>query len=141
MREDILNIRDVWQEGYQRLLEEARASGQVQVLDPSQERRGYPRFTVHSSDVATRDGEPVDVRDMSVSGLSFVTANDHVSQRYRTLSLANAFSTEIDIVACDRLQDNGEGAPRYRVRCRFRNLDHGLQFLTLALELNRIEAT
>lgn len=141
MRDAILNIRDVWQEGYQRLLDEARERGDVQMRGGLQERREHPRFPVRSGDVTSPEQGPVAVEDMSITGISFFTPVDPATRRELTLSLANVFSTDLDVLACERLPDEADGTPRYRVRCRFRNPDHGLQFLTLTLELDRIERT
>jgi len=142
VRDEIRNIRDVWFEGYQRLLEEARAGGRVRVLASADERRQHPRFAVGSQDIATARETSVQVEDMSVSGVAFRSPFAYFSERPLTLSLASVFSTQTDVLACEPLDadpDDPDRAPRYRVRCRFRDAEHGLQFLTLTLELEHIE--
>jgi PilZ domain len=139
VRDEIRNIRDVWQAGYQRLLDEARGGGRVQVLPSNDERRRCPRFPVRSEDIASPQEAPLAVEDMSITGVAFRSRERYAPQRPLTLSLANVFSTVTDVVACEPLGDPLDGAPRYRVRCRFHDEEHGLQFLTLTLELEHIE--
>jgi hypothetical protein len=140
VRSEINNIRDVWYEGYQRLLEEAQARASVQILPATDERRRHPRFRVRSRDVGTPREPVVAVQDMSISGVCFEGQADYYPARQLILSLANVFSTESDVVACERLPRVAPEAPvRFRVRCRFRDEEHGLQFLTLTLELERVE--
>jgi PilZ domain len=139
VRDEIRNIRDVWQAGYQRLLEEARGGGRVRVLASDDERRAHPRFPVRSEDIASPSEGRLAVEDMSVTGLSFHSREPYGAEQPLTVSLANVFSTETDVVACERLETPPDAAPRYRVRCRFRDEEHGLQFLTLTLELERLE--
>lgn len=140
MRDEIKNIRDVWNEGYERLLHEARTSGAVDMLASDDERRRHPRFRVVTHDVVAMERGAVQVEDMSLSGLAFRCGSDLQSGEELTVSLANVFSTETEVLACERLPKDGPGgAPRFRVRCRFKDEEHGLQFLTLTLELERVE--
>ena len=140
MRAEIKNLRDVWWEGYQRLLVKAEAAGAVGSRSTTHERRQHPRFPIRSEDVSTSAEGVLTVRDMSLSGLAFETGVHYEADRRLLVALAGVFSTETDILACDRLpEDSPEGSPRYRVRCRFRDEEHGLQFLTLALELENLE--
>lgn len=139
MRDEIHRIQDVWQAGYERLVEEARAKGLLARREDEPERRRDPRFPVGSGDVSAHGVGPVEVEDMSVSGLAFRSPRSYLAHRALTVSLANVFSTETEVLACDRLPGSEEAAPRYRVRCRFKDGEHGLQFLTLTLELERIE--
>lgn len=140
VRDEIHNIRDVWQEGYERLLKDARKSGTVHQRDAVHERRVHPRFPVASRDVSAAEERGVRLQDMSISGLAFESANAHYPARSLTVSLANVFSTETEVLACEALPSrNPDGPVRYRVRCRFLDEEHGLQFLTLTLELERVE--
>jgi hypothetical protein len=141
VRDEIRNLHELWFEGYQRLLREARARAAVSDLIGPDERRGHPRFRIGSQDVTTNHERPLALRDMSITGLAFESARGYFTDRQVTLSLANVFSAETEVLACDPLAPEAHGGPRYRVRCRFRDEEHGLQFLTLALELERIERT
>jgi hypothetical protein len=134
------SIREVWWQGYLRLLGEAVAGGSVSLRPPHQERRQYPRFPLHSQDIATPGTTPVDVYDISVSGVAFRGDRTYFRNRPLTLSLARVFSTETDVLGCELATDiHSREIPVYRVRCRFRDDEQGLQFLMLALELDRIE--
>jgi PilZ domain len=138
MRDDVPDLRAVWLAGYRRELEQARARGCVYELAPVAERRGQPRIRIHSRDVAAPGAGPLEVKDMSVTGLAFRSGRAYAPQRPLTLSLAHVFSAETDVLACER-QDDRRDPPRYRVRCRFRDEAQGLQFLALTLELERLE--
>ena len=140
VRDAIHSIRDVWQAGYERLLADARAKGLLAGRKGGAERRRDPRFPVASGDVSAAGAGAVELEDMSISGLAFRSARSYLAHRTLTLSLASVFSTETEVLACERLPDGGDSPPRYRVRCRFKDGEHGLQFLTLTLELERVES-
>ena len=139
MRKEIRNIRDVGYVGYERLLGEARARRTIRMLDAGDERRRHPRFPVHTDVIASPAEGVLAVADMSITGLAFRSDRLYIPEHPLTLSLANVFSAVVDIVACDRISDPALTPPRYRVRCRFCDEEHGLQFLTLTLEVERIE--
>jgi hypothetical protein len=134
------SIREVWWQGYLRLLGEAVAGGSVALRPPHQERREYPRFQLRSQDIATPGTTPVEVHDISVSGLAFRGDRTYFRSRPLTFSLARVFSAETDVLGCELVANAySREIPTYRVRCRFRDDEQGLQFLMLALELDRIE--
>jgi hypothetical protein len=139
MRNEIRNIRDVWLEGYRRLLKQAQAEGRIVPNADPHERRRHPRFLVQTADVSTPREHPLAVCDLSWCGVAFDSDQEYFPQRPLTLELAGVFSTEAEVLACDRRPEAGANPHRYRVRCRFRDEAHGLQFLTLALELHEIE--
>lgn len=144
MREEILTIRDVWLAGYRQRLAEERAAGRLEMLPEGDERRRFPRVRVTGGNVAAEELGPVEVLNLSASGLAMASPVPFAVDQPLTVSLANVFSTETRVVRCEPLAapagDKPAGAPQlYVVRGQFADADHGLQFVTLALELDRLE--
>lgn len=139
MRAAILTIRDVWQAGYQRLISEALADGRVQIRPDDKERRSEPRFCLEGRNVLAPDLGPVTDVDVSATGVALTSGVPAPVGSRLTVSLANAFCTETTVVDCQPASAARDPESGYLVRGRFIDEAHGLQFVTLALELERVE--
>jgi hypothetical protein len=138
-RNELKNVQDVWLDGYRRLLAEAQADGHVHMLAAESEHRRHPRFELSTADVTSQDEIELVIENMSRSGLTFLDSNARAQNSTLSLSLAKVLSAEVRIVACEAVPEATEGLSRYRVRCCFVDEGQGLLFVTLALELLRIE--
>jgi PilZ domain len=140
MRNAMLNVRDVWSQGYRRLLDQAQLHGALPARGAGAERRADPRFPIASPLVTVPGEGGATIQDMSVSGVAFRAERRSEAGRRLSCSLAKVFSAEAEVVGCEPLGGSDAGSRGgYRVRCRFRNPQHGLQFLMLALELGPLQ--
>lgn len=125
-----------WEEEYERILEEAKQRGRVNILPSSSEQRRHPRFKLPGSQILVTEPVPHDVVDLSISGLAFHSPRPFEVGQVITVSLRQIIAIEAEVLGSDPV--NGEDPPgRYRIRCRFTDPDYGLRFLVLAMEMDR----
>ena len=125
-----------WQQEYERILEEAKRAGRIQVLPSRSEKRRHPRFRLKAGKVLVTEQIPHDVVDLSVSGLAFYSDRPFTAGQSILMSLHQVVAIQAEVMGCDALSGPDAPAP-YKVRCQFQDADYGLRFLVVAMEMER----
>lgn len=125
-----------WQQEYERILEEAKKGGRVQILPNHAEKRRHPRFRLKTGKVLVTEQIPHDVVDLSVSGLAFYSDRPFAVGAAIMMSLHQVVAIQAEVMGCDALSGPDAPAP-YKVRCQFQDADYGLRFLVVAMEMER----
>lgn len=125
---------------YARILEEHADS--VMTASGAAERRIAPRIAVNTSGVIASVAElgvkaniEVETRDISTSGVCFLSERPFKAGEECELSVGGAFSLTATVVSCEMEEtDSNLLEMRYRVHCRFPDERHGMELLVLAKE-------
>ncbi len=124
--------QDVWEEEYEELLESSKASGEIELVSSSPDKREYPRFRLKAGAVWIRTDTAFDVIDVSVSGISFYSDQEFQLKQHLAITLGKAFKIEAEIIHCKPVEaDPDTGASRYLVRCRFTDEHSSKRFLLM----------
>ena len=125
-----------WEQEYERILQDATRRGRVQILPSQSEKRKHPRFRLNGGKVLVTEQVPHDVVDLSVSGLAFYSDRAFTVGQSILMSLRQILAIQAEVLGCDPL--SGPDAPAaFKVRCRFQDVDYGLRFLVVAMEMER----
>ena len=128
-------MESIWAQSYERRLNRAIATGEVEIIPNGKERRMNPRFKIPGRQIQITDSIQREVINMSISGVSFYSDRNHLIGEVVPLCLDGAFSVQTKVVGCQMVPTDPTFLEfKYRVRCKFVKPDHGLTFLMLALE-------
>jgi len=126
-------------QAYEKLLSEQK-SGQIASIKGNKERRGSPRFKVDSTDLAISVTLAVSTINVSVDGLSFYSLHAFQIGQTFTIQLGQVFSLQAEVLACEVEEIDEELLEmRYRVHCRYSEMEGGMELLVLLKEMGQQE--
>ena len=131
-----------WKQDYEELLNEGRASGDLELRAPGRERRSKPRFRLKSQHVWIKVEPRFTVVDVSVSGISVHSDYPFAVGQTVNITLGKAFSLEATVRDCTLvLADEQLLDTKYWVRCQFEDESVGMQCLVMMKQMDELEVT
>ncbi len=125
-----------WEQEYERILEDATRRERIRILPNHSEKRKHPRFRLNGGKILVTEQVPHDVVDLSVSGLAFYSDRAFTVGQSIMISLRQILAIQAEVLGCEPLP-GGDAAEAFKVRCRFQDVDYGLRFLVVAVEMER----
>ena len=127
---------DATDRAYELLIEQCRARGEIEEADRPNEQRSHPRVRFDDTPIAISGGAYVDVVDMSISGVAFLSEYAYVAGERLVLAPDGVLSAPAEVVNCRSAHDADEASePKFRVSCRFLGGNDGIGLLLLTKEL------
>lgn len=125
-----------WAEEYDALLRRAKA--QAAAAPTAGERRGHPRFRVRGT-IGVQLAAQVPGVDMSVDGVSFRSAMPIEAGKRLNVVLAQAFLSEVEVIACEEQPAPDASGWPWRVHCRFLHPGEGMRVLIVLDSMGILE--
>ncbi|MDH4247945.1 MAG: PilZ domain-containing protein, partial [Deltaproteobacteria bacterium] len=85
---------NLWEAEYNKLLQTARKKGEIQEQGSNDERRVHPRFPLRMESVWMKMDSPFTVADISLSGISLMSAKPFLPGSVLQLQLGKAFQVD-----------------------------------------------
>jgi hypothetical protein len=127
---------DATDRAYELLIEQCRARGEIDGADRPNDQRSHPRVRFDAAPMTISGGAYVDVVDMSISGVAFLTEYAYAPGERLVLAPDGVLSAPAEVVSCRSAHDVDEvSEPLFRVSCRFLDSNDGIGLLLLTKEL------
>jgi PilZ domain len=131
--------QQVWNQEYQRFLDQCVEQGQLERREGASEQREHPRFRLCSNIIWTAGDFQFAIADLSVSGISFDANRTFEPGQLITVRLSDLISVRARVIGASEL----EATPmfftgRHRVRCRFEDTVEGLRFLVMVKDMKQL---
>lgn len=130
---------ELWTQAYQRFVAECAEQGRLDRRDTSAEHREHPRFRLWSHIVWTNGDFQFSIVDLSISGIAFDSNRQLPDGREITIRLSDLISARaivIESIGMDTTPMFITG--RYRVRCRFEDVQEGMRFLVMVKDIQQV---
>ncbi len=127
---------DATDPAYELLIEQCRARGEIDGADRPDDQRSHPRVRFDMAPVAISGGAYVDVVDMSISGVAFLSEYAYSPGERLVLAPDGVLAAPAEVVNCRSAHDLDDvSEPQFRVSCRFIDSSDGIGLLLLTKEL------
>lgn len=123
---------------YERLLAQARRRGELIDEAAGREQRAAPRLRVRVELLAQTISPWPHVVDISARGIAFNSSEPCEPGLAVQVAAGGAVSAQANVLACQPL-DSPDGAPLFRVRCRFADDADGLRMVVAIKDMETVQ--
>lgn len=133
---EILDPANDWINDYEKLLESARLSGDIQELLSTSDNRRFPRISMISRPVVVNQSIKHKILNISSGGMSFHSEILFEISKLLTISLEGLLTIDAHVQECAMVETDPDFFEvQYQVHCQFDDERYGMRFLVLALQI------